>query len=245
MKPARLFNLNSWDIFLIGGFTAISILLELSGNPTGNNRLPVLGFVAGLFSILCAIYGAKGNISNFFFGFIGSLLTAYIAYRQQLWSNCAIYLLFNAPIQIVGFIQWKKRLKENTPAVTPRWMTWRQRIVTTVSTIAAIAGITIVLAIKEDPQPLLDSTTTLLVIVAQLMLTFAYTDLWIVWIICNTCNIIMWSIASRSGDSDAILTLVRSCFFMLNTIYGIINWIRLEHSDKKDSTKQTESDVIS
>lgn len=243
MKTTKLFNLNRWDIFLIGGFTAISILLELTGTKN-STQLPVLGFVAGLLSILCSIYGAKGNIINFFFGFIGSILTAYIAFRQQLWSNFAIYLLFNAPIQIVGLVQWKKRLKENTPAITPRWMSWRMRIITILTVAAATIGLTIILSIKNDPQPLLDSATTLLIIVAQLMLTFAFTDLWFVWIIFNTCNIIMWSVASRTGDANAILTLVRTCFFMLNTIYGIINWIRLEHSGKKDTfeTQPVETD---
>lgn len=234
MKTTKLFNLNRWDLFLICGFTVISILLELTGSKD-HTQLPVLGFVAGLLSILCSIYGAKGNIINFFFGFTGSILTAYIAYRQQLWSNCAIYLLFNAPIQIVGLVQWKKRLKENTPAITPRWMSWKLRIFSVAFIAAATAGLTIVLSVKNDPQPLLDSATTLLIIAAQLMLTFAFTDLWIVWIVYNTCNIIMWSVASRTGDANAILTLVRTCFFMLNTIYGIITWIRLEHSGKKDT----------
>ncbi len=236
MKLTKIFNLNAWDIFLIGGFTAISVILELTGI-RDSEQLPILGFIAGLFSILCSIYGAKGNIVNFFFGFVGSLLTAFIAHKQHLWSNCAIYLLFNAPIQIVGLVQWKKRLRNNTPSISPRWMSWKQRSVTTLATIAVIAAVAAVLAImNKDPQPIMDSTTTVLVIVAQIMLSFAFIDLWIVWIICNACNIIMWGIASRTGDSNAILTMVRSCFFMMNTIYGIINWIRLEKSNRKENT---------
>ena len=57
-----------WDWFLIAGFITLSIVSCIV-----KQNFEIVSFAAGLCSILCVIFGAKGRMENFIFGFLGIL----------------------------------------------------------------------------------------------------------------------------------------------------------------------------
>ena len=66
-----------WDWFLILGFMTVSVTVSLL-----NGNFNVLSFIAGTCSVLCVIFGVKGSVLNFLFGFLGSCIQGYMALRS-------------------------------------------------------------------------------------------------------------------------------------------------------------------
>ena len=58
-----------WDWFLILGFMTVSVAVSVL-----NGNFSVLSFIAGTCSVLCVIFGVKGSVLNFLFGFLGSCI---------------------------------------------------------------------------------------------------------------------------------------------------------------------------
>ena len=103
-KKIEIPKFSWWDWFLILGFMTVSVAVSVL-----NGNFSVLSFIAGTCSVLCVIFGVKGSVLNFLFGFLGSCIQGYMALRSGLYANAALFLLYNVPMQFVGWAQWRKR----------------------------------------------------------------------------------------------------------------------------------------
>ena len=216
-----------WDWFLISGFAAVSIAASLL---KGDFRL--LSFTGGLCSVLCVIFGAKGSRINFLFGLAGSLIQGFIAWSSGLYAYAALFLLYNVPMQFIGFSQWRKRHSESAEhGIKTRWMSWWQRLMLAILSSAGVILIHFMLLKTGDSQPWSDALATTVAIAAQLLLTFAFIEQWFMWIIVNASTIVMWSVACFRGEPYALIMLIQSIFYMMNSIYGIILWSRMEKKE--------------
>lgn len=212
-----------WDWFLTGGYLAVTLAVSLV-----NGSFNPLSFIAGIFSILCIIFGCKGNSLNFLFGFIGNLILGYMAWKSGLYGNAGLYLLYNVPMQFIGFANWKKRrLESEADGIKTRWMTWPQRILLVVLAVAVAFGISWLLGRTDDPQPVSDAMAVTAAIGAQLLLTLAFVEQWFMWLVVNATQLVMWSIAITRGVPYAPIMVIQYSFFMANSIYGIVLWNRM------------------
>jgi len=197
-----------WDWFLILGFISVSVAVSvLKGN------FNALSFIAGTCSVLCVIFGVKGSVLNFLFGFLGSCIQGYMALKSGLYANAALFLLYNVPMQFIGWAQWRKRaLGGGHEGIKTRWMSWPQRA----------------LLIKtDDPQPVSDALAMTVAVGAQFLLTFAFIEQWFMWIVVNGANLVMWAIAATRGVQFAPIMVVQYVFYMMNSIYGIVWWSKM------------------
>lgn len=221
-------RLSLWDIFLIAGFTAASFAVSWL-----NHSFQIWSFIGGICSILCVIFGAKGHMLNFFFGLAGSAILGSIMYKSGIYAMAAFYILYNAPMQIVGWLKWNRRRRspsENT--IQTRWMTWNQRTLMVASTIALILGFYLVMSnFTHDAQPLSDSAAVSIAIVTQFVLTFAFIEQWCLWIAMDIVMSIVWIIAWKSGVPHAAIQFVLEMFYLINAVRGFILWSKLEKSN--------------
>jgi len=214
-----------WDIFLIAGFTATSLSVSLL-----THSFEPISFIGGLCSILCVIYGAKGHMLNFLFGLIGSLILGYITFRSGVIGMALFYLLYNAPMQIIGCSRWKHRLLSPESAVIrTRWMTWGQRGLMVISTIALAAVLYIVLArLPNETQPLSDAAAVAVAAVSQLVLVLAFVEQWFLWIVLDLAMSVVWIVAWKNGTPYASIQFVLQLFYLINAFRGLYLWSRLE-----------------
>ncbi|EUJ37880.1 hypothetical protein BTHER_03254 [Brochothrix thermosphacta DSM 20171 = FSL F6-1036] len=66
-------------------------------------------------------------------------------------------------------------------------------------------------------QPYLDSITTAISVVAQILMTLRYKEQWLLWIVVNILSIILWIIA---GNPSMVAMWVA---FLFNSSYGYYN----------------------
>ena len=229
--------LNAYDWFLIIGVVVSNIIyMVLSGN------VDIVGSVAGIAGVLCVVLVAKGSIWNYLFGLVNVSMYAYISYKASLYGDAALNALYYVPMQFIGWWQWRKRgaavseeeSSGNGVQVKARRFTWRQRIVLFVGCGAAVVAGAYALEYFGDPQPLKDSTTTVLSIVAQALMALAFMEQWILWIITNIVSVVMWCVCVARGEAHAAVMVIMWIFYLLNSINGFRVWYKL--SSSQDST---------
>jgi nicotinamide mononucleotide transporter len=223
--------LSLYDWFLIIGVIASNLIYTiLSGD------VDVVGSVAGIAGVLCVVLVAKGSIWNYFFGLINVSMYAYISYKASLYGDAALNALYYVPMQFIGWWQWRKRgaaisksESKDGVQVKARRFSWKQRVVLFAGCAAAVVAGAFVLKYVGDPQPLKDSTTTVLSIVAQALMALAFMEQWILWIITNIVSVIMWCVCVARGEAHAAVMVIMWSFYLLNSINGLKVWYSLSN----------------
>ena len=221
-------TLTGWDLFIIVGFVLASLAVSLA---TG--QFSVLSFTGGTLSILCVIFGAKGNMINFVFGFLGSLILGLIMFQSGIYAMAAFYILYNVPMQIIGWLKWRNnRIRPEKNIVRTRWMNWPQRVLMVLSAAVLIYATYLILSrYTNDAQPLSDAAAVSVALVTQFVLIFAFIEQWFLWIAMDVVMGTVWIIAWRAGTPHAAIQFVLEMFYLINAIRGVFLWMKLEKSN--------------
>ena len=222
--------LSLYDWFLIVGVIVSNLVYSLM---TGT--LDLVGSVAGITGVLCVVLVAKGSIWNYAFGLVNVSLYAWISFQSSLYGDAALNALYYLPMQFIGWWQWRKRGAAMSEAeaggesvqVKARRLTWAQRAYLALGCVLSIIGVAVLLEHLGDHQPLKDSTTTVLSIVAQALMALAFMEQWCLWIITNVVSVIMWCICLSRGDAHAGVMVIMWIFYLLNSLNGLRVWLKL------------------
>ena len=220
--------LSVYDWFLISGVIVSNILYSvLSGN------IDAIGSLAGIAGVLCVVLVAKGSIWNYLFGLVNVSMYAYISYKASLYGDAALNALYYLPMQFIGWWQWRKRgavLSDSEGGdvqVKARRFNWKQRVLLAAGCVVAVIAGGFLLQYLGDSQPLKDSTTTVLSIVAQALMALAFMEQWVLWIITNIVSVVMWVVFLTKGEPHAAVMVIMWSFYLLNSINGLRVWIML------------------
>ncbi|AMM43925.1 PnuC-like nicotinamide mononucleotide transport [Pectobacterium phage vB_PcaM_CBB] len=181
-------------------------------------------FVCSVTSIIGAILVAKGKISSYVWGFVGTALYLYISYKYKLYGETITYALLFLPMQVSGYYYWIVNSKEKDTDVIKKVMTTKQRIWLFAGTGIAIAAYAAFLRYLEGATPGLDSATSILSIVATTLMVKRYAEQWLIWILVNTVAIVMWVLAVLHHQDQGFAVLTMWITFWLNSVYGWYQW---------------------
>lgn len=188
----------------------------------------IIGVIASLTGVWCVILIAKGKISNYYFGILNVTTYAYVAFHQQYYGEVMLNLIYFLPMQFIGIYLWtKKRTSKTTDSVKVVYMNNKQRIIWTIITIFAIVLYGFVLKKLGGNLPFIDSSSTVMSIIAMILMVFVFVEQWILWILVDVVSIIMRVVVMLKGGND-IAILIMWTAFLINAIYGLYNWIKLE-----------------
>lgn len=219
---------DDWDLYekiWLFLFTIIIFSLSFYWNDS------FIGITASLSGIWCVVLVAKGKIINYYFGIINVITYAYVAYNQQYYGEVMLNLIYFFPMQFVGIYLWKKRIISNTKnKVKVVYMTNKQRILWLVITITATIIYGFVLKYLGGNLPFIDSSSTVMSVIAMILMVFLFVEQWVLWILVDFVSIIMWITVMIKGGND-ISVLVMWIAFLVNAIYGLYNWIQLAKSE--------------
>lgn len=177
-----------------------------------------LSLISGLLGITSVILCSQGNIWTFAFGF-GQIITySGLCYMERFYAG----LLMNAFYfisQIYGIYAWRKRRTDDTPIISPRSLPVRQFAVLCAG-IAAVAFLTgwLLHRYTDDSQPYMDAITTVVSVVAQVMLVMAIRQQWWLWLFVDVLFIGMWIVAGNWS------MVAQYGFWCINCVYGMLRW---------------------
>ena len=183
-----------------------------------------LEIVCSVVSIVGAILVAKGKISSYVWGFVGTGLYILISYQYRFYGETITYALLFLPMQVSGYYYWINNSKQENTDVIKKVMNTKQRIYLFVGTGIAIAAYAGFLRFLEGATPGLDSATSILSIVATTLMVKRYAEQWLVWILVNSVALVMWVLAVLHHQDQGYAVLMMWMTFLLNSIYGWYQW---------------------
>jgi nicotinamide mononucleotide transporter len=212
---------NTYEKIWLGLFTAIIIGLSIFWKDN------LIGIIASLTGIWCVVLTAKGKISNYYFGIINVITYAIVAYGWEYYGEVMLNIAYFLPMQFVGIYIWIKNRKQNDKdGVYVKFLNNKQRIFWLILSIIGVVGYGFVLQGLGGSLPFTDSMSTILSIIAMILMAGLYMEQWILWIVVDVVTIVMWFVVMLQGGND-ISILLMWIAYLVNAVYGLINWIKM------------------
>lgn len=231
MKTLRILNPFEW--FLILFIIGLNLLYVFS---IGNIAwIPLISSISG---VICVVLVAKGHIANYLFGLIQVSLYVYISWQSRYWGEVMLNGLYYVPMQFIGFFMWRKRTVSNSATqVQTQRLTPLMRLCIGVGTLVATLVYGYLLHALQGQTPYIDAISTVLSVVAMVLMVRAYTEQWALWICVNSVTILLWVLAVIRHEPHAEVMVMMWSVYLINSIYGLIRWMKLS----KGMTSQSNS----
>ncbi|WP_102275173.1 nicotinamide riboside transporter PnuC [Cytobacillus massiliigabonensis] len=224
--------MKDWTIFeriWLLSFTLINVYLFFAWDDT------ILGLITSISGMLCVVLVAKGKVSNYYFGIIQTGTYAYIAYGYGLYGEVMLNALFYFPLQFVGIYLWKRHTADRKikgEDIQIKVLTKKGWIGTIVSFLAIFILYGLLLKKLGGNVVWIDSATTTLSVIAQILMLRRYTQQWLFWIAVNVLSIVLWMKALILQGGNDVSMLVMWSAFLINSIYGYYNWTKVYKKQK-------------
>ncbi|MBD5401284.1 nicotinamide mononucleotide transporter [bacterium] len=196
------------------------VLIILISLVINDSKIALISAVCG---ISYSILAGKGKISCYLFGLLGTMCYAFISYKNNLFGNLCLYLLYYFPMQILGIFKWKQHLKKDSQEIVKTKLSKRSRIIYSLAAIIfSIIGY-LLLKYFNDQSPLIDSITSVLSVIGLLLTVKRCIEQWYIWFIVNGLSTIMWINAYLHGSNCFATILMWATYFVLS-IYFLYSW---------------------
>ena len=207
-----------FNAFILIGMTVVTCIvtaIKLGDAGDGEHLWLLLSAFGSLMGVLATVCSANGWIITFLFGFLDVSIYGVACWMN--WreggsglGNALLHFAYFVPMQLVGFLQWKRRGAKAAHQVKARRLSPSMRW--------AWLGISLVATVVLDVIPLVCN------IIGQLLMSTAYMEQWIFWMAVNVFSIALWL---NSDQSFAPVYIVKYSFYLINSINGLRIWNRL------------------
>ena len=136
--------------------------------------------------------------------------------------------LFYFPVQFIGLYLWHRNSIKNKDSVqgedvAVKLMSIQSWVYSIIAVIAGTVLYAILLQLIGGRSVGLDSATTILSVMAQILMLKRFAEQWLSWILVNVLSIALWVITlDASGGNDYTLVVMWTAF-LFNSIYGYFN----------------------
>lgn len=208
---------NLFEIVWLVVFTAIAVGFTVVSKDS------VFGFTVFITGVLCVVLAAKGNLMSYVFGMYNTVGYAYLAHINGLFGEVLLNLLFFIPMNVIGYYMWKNNRTGGKLAM--RQMNLKGLLL--VCTICAAGCLLLGFGLSFIPgqnSPYIDAITTVLSIVATLLMVRRFKEQWLVYIVLNLFTVLLWVIRMLDGSGEGLLMIVMWSAYLVNAVYGYYNW---------------------
>lgn len=182
-----------------------------------------IAIISAMTGVTCVIFVSKQMMLNYYVGAINVALYAYLAFSAKLYGDFMLNAIYYFPMQFIGIYMWSKAKSKTEGEIESKKLTYPQRWKLGVISLISIALYSLVLKTIGGNIPVIDATSTVLSVIAMILMVKQYLEQWYLWIIVNTVSIIMWAISLSYGVGDQA-TLIMWVIYLLNSLYGLYNW---------------------
>ena len=241
-------GLNLFERLLLAAIVCLTVIgFVMKGVVTFNSMIAAIAAILGVF---CVVLGAKGSLANWIFGIIEAFLHIYICFCTHIYGDMLQRLVYNLPMQFIGWNKWKKRVRnDGSQTIHTRYMTWKQRTLTLIAVSAGTVALGLFLiafgpwfidtlhsvfpdmefkTLKQSydtPMQLwLDSFTTVMSVITMYISVKAFVEQWFMWLTINVAYIALWLM---SDSEFSFMTVAKYSVYLINSFYGIYMWNKL------------------
>ena len=154
---------------------------------------------------------------------IGTLIYAYLAFKNSLFGNLILYGCYYFPMEIIGILKWKRHLKKDTHVINKTQLDKNSKILYFGLAFALTLLVTIILKKIGGSAPFMDSFTTVFSIFGMLLTVKRCVEQWYIWLVVNALSTIMWIQAYING-SNCLATVIMWVTYFILAIYFLVEW---------------------
>ncbi len=174
--------------------------------------------------LLCAYFASEGKRVNYILGLINYLLMGYVAFKNNLFGIFFFYIFVFAPLQIYGYLSWKKNL-DNDKNVKVREFTKKNSIIITLSCIISSFVLGYLLSLLPGQRlAFMDASSNCINLCGVVLMILRFKESWWLWLVNNIIDLIIWIITVIDKGNGSIMMLLVSVGYLLINIYGVIKW---------------------
>jgi len=227
----------AFEWFLVLGIVCFNVVYSVL-----QKEINVIGSTAAICGVVCVVLCAQGNILNYVFGLVNVSLYAYISYKSNLLGDAALNAFYYVPMQFIGWFTWlKHKQSPESTQVQARVLSNSNRIVLGAVYIALVVGFGFLLSFLKgnignypsieryhlySQYPYKDAITTMSAIIAQFLMARAIMEQWVLWIIMDVVELVIWVMFWLDGEPNAVLMVGMYIFYTINAVNGFIQWNR-------------------
>lgn len=203
------------------------LLVDFNDNITWQKIIYLLSGIASFTGALSVILASKEYIYTYIFGIINCITFGLYAFAYGYVGNFQLNIMYFLPLQFDGLYVWNKDIKVKNLNILQKIGFTYLSLVLWFIFYFEIPSFTKFVTNQEYLYEynilarFLDSGTTSLSIIAQYLLINKYYENWIIWIIINIFQIIMFS---GINNFISINIIIMSCIYLINAFYGLYLW---------------------
>lgn len=188
---------------------------------------------ASLIGVTSLIFLAKGNPFGNVLMIAFSLLYAVISFSFEYYGEMITYLGMTAPMALFSLISWLKNpYNNNKSQVKVREATPKMLLLGSLLTVAVTVVFYFVLSFLNTAN-VIPGTISVLTSFFAAYLTFMRTPYFpLAYALNDVVLIVLWIMATKE-DSSYVSVIVCFCVFLVNDLYGFINWCRMKKKQSK------------
>lgn len=183
----------------------------------------VVGIISALTGVWCVVLTGKGKVSNFLFGIVNVILYAYISFGAKYYGEVMLNLLYYLPCSVIGLFVWGKHVDEESGEVVKDSLSVRGALIVYPLTAAGVIAYGFILKAMGGTLPFVDSMSTVLSVVAQILCLKRLAEQWIMWIVIDAVTVVMWAYNYAQGG-ESVATLLMWIVYLLNAIFMYVKW---------------------
>lgn len=184
-----------------------------------------LSLTAALTGVWCVILTGKGKRSSFIFGLINVIFYAIVAFRAKYYGEVMLNALYYLPMNFVGWFAWKKHMDDSTGEVVKERLNPKKSVIIYTLTALAILLYGLVLKALRGNLPFVDSMSTVVSVVAQILSIRRLMEQWVLWIVVDVVTVIMWAVNFARGGEE-IATLAMWSIYLINAFIMFARWYK-------------------
>ena len=134
---------------------------------------------------------------------------------------------------------WKKHSKKESEAingeqVVAKRLNKQQWLILTAAIIIAYVGYSFILREIGSNFAGLDGLAVVLSVLAQILMILRFAEQWVLWIIINVLSVALWIATLTTSDGNDWTVLAMWVAFLINSIYGYVNWLKISKDGVKN-----------
>lgn len=178
--------------------------------------------LAALFGVTYVFCIAKQARIAYLFGIFNVILYAFVMFQKNIYISAAYNILYSLPVLIYGFIYWGKVEDSENGGV--KHLTKLQKILTFLLCIVLMTGFAFFSKfVLQGENVVLDAIVSVSACVATFLMAKKYMEQWMLFIIANFFGVLLFVQVSFQ-DLSNIELLLMWCIYLVNSIYGMVNW---------------------
>lgn len=191
----------------------------------------ILTLIASLIGVTALIFTAKGNVLGPVILIFFSLFYGYISFTQQYYGEIFTYVGMSAPVSAVSVITWLKNPYSSSEVKTSK-VTAKTMTVLLIATVVVTAIFYFILKWCGTASLIVSTVSVATSFLASMLTTLRSPFYAAAYALNDIVLIVLWIIAS-AGDISCITMVVCFVVFLINDLYGLINWLKMQKKQEE------------